>query len=129
LEVPGVGRLSAGKLIGEIAGIERFKSDAQLAHFAGCAPIPASSGVTQRWRFDRQGNRQLNTAFYRIALTQARVHPGARAYLAKKRAEGSRAPKSSAASSAFWSESSGRHRPLPVSSELLFLHLDFGSVV
>jgi transposase len=88
LEVPGVGRLSAGKLIGEIAGIERFKSDAQLAHFAGCAPIQASSGSAQRWRFDRHGNRQLNTAFYRIALTQARVHPGARAYLTKKRAEG-----------------------------------------
>lgn len=88
LEVPGVARLSAGKLIGEIAGIERFKSEAQLAHFAGCAPIPASSGNTRRWRFDRYGNRQLNTAFYRIALTQARVHPGARAYLARKRAEG-----------------------------------------
>lgn len=88
LEVAGVARLSAGKLIGEIAGIERFKSEAQLAHFAGCAPIPASSGNTQRWRFDRYGNRQLNTAFYRIALTQARVHPGARVYLARKRAEG-----------------------------------------
>jgi transposase len=88
LEVPGVARLTAGKLIGEIAGVERFKTDAQLAHFAGCAPIPASSGATQRWRFDRHGNRQLNAAFYRIALTQARVHPGARAYLARKRAEG-----------------------------------------
>jgi transposase len=88
LEVPGVARLTAGKLIGEIAGIGRFKSDSQLAHFAGCAPIPASSGKTERWRFDRHGNRQLNAAFYRIALTQARVHPGARAYLARKRAEG-----------------------------------------
>jgi transposase len=88
LEVPGVARLTAGKLIGEIAGAGRFKTDAQLAHFAGCAPIPASSGKTERWRFDRHGNRQLNAAFYRIALTQARVHPGARAYLAKKRAEG-----------------------------------------
>jgi len=88
LEVPGVARLTAGKLIGEIAGAERFKTEAQLAHFAGCAPIPASSGKTQRVRFDRHGNRQLNAAFYRIALTQARIHPGARAYLAKKRAEG-----------------------------------------
>ena len=87
-EVPGVASLTAGKLIGEIAGIGRFASDAQLAHFAGCAPIPASSGKTERYRFDRHGNRQLNAAFYRIALTQARVHPGARAYLAKKRAEG-----------------------------------------
>jgi transposase len=88
LAVPGIGRLAAGRLIGEIAGIERFKTDAALAHFAGCAPIPASSGSRRRWRFDRHGNRQLNAAFYRIALTQARVHPGARAYLARKRAEG-----------------------------------------
>ena len=88
LEVPGVARLTAGKLIGEIAGATRFATDAQLAHLAGCAPIPASSGNTERHRFDRHGNRQLNAAFYRIALTQARIHPGARAYLAKKRAEG-----------------------------------------
>jgi transposase len=46
------------------------------------------SGNRQRRRFDRHGNRQLNAALYRIALTQARIHPGARNYLAKKRAEG-----------------------------------------
>jgi transposase len=88
LQLAGVAQLTAGKLIGEIAGVERFTTDAALARFAGCAPIPASSGKTERQRFDRHGNRQLNAAFYRIALTQARVHPGARAYLAKKRAEG-----------------------------------------
>lgn len=87
-KVPGVARLTAGKLIGEIDGVERFKTDAQLARHAGCAPIPASSGNTQRLRFDRHGNRQLNAAFYRIALTQIRVHPEARVYLARKRAEG-----------------------------------------
>lgn len=87
-EIPGVARLTAGKLIGEIAGVGRFRSDAALARHAGCAPIPASSGKTQRMRFDRHGNRQLNSAFYRIAVTQARVHPEARAYLARKRAEG-----------------------------------------
>lgn len=87
-EIPGVARLTAGKLIGEIAGVGRFRSDAALARHAGCAPIPASSGKTQRMRFDRHGNRQLNATFYRIAVTQARVHPEARAYLARKRAEG-----------------------------------------
>ena len=76
------------QLAAEIAGIERFKTEAALAHFAGCAPISASSGNRERRRFDRHGNRQLNAALYRIALTQARIHPGARTYLAKKRAEG-----------------------------------------
>ncbi len=87
-ELPGVARLTAGKLIGEIGGVARFRNDAALARHAGCAPIPASSGNTQRMRFDRHGNRQLNATFYRIALTQVRVHPEARAYMAKKRAEG-----------------------------------------
>ncbi len=73
LQVPGVARLTAGKLIGEIAGIERFKTEAQLAHFAGCAPIPASSGNRERRRFDRHGNRQLNAALY-----PDRPHPGPR---------------------------------------------------
>ena len=34
------------------------------------------------------GNRQLNCALYRIAITQARYHPAARAYLERKQAEG-----------------------------------------
>jgi hypothetical protein len=37
---------------------------------------------------DRGGNRQLNSALYRIAITQARYHPPARDYLERKRAEG-----------------------------------------
>ncbi len=88
LELPGCGALSAAKLIGEVGGIGRFASDAQLARHAGCAPLPASSGQVRRHRLSRHGNRQLNVAFYRIALTQARIHPEARAYLARKRAEG-----------------------------------------
>ena len=88
LELPGCGELTAAKLIAEIAGAERFGSDAQLARHAGCAPLPASSGNRRRHRLSRRGNRQLNCAFHRIAVTQARVHPEARSYLDRKRAEG-----------------------------------------
>jgi transposase len=42
----------------------------------------------RRHRLDRGGNRQLNCALHRIAVTQARVHPAARAYLERKQAEG-----------------------------------------
>jgi transposase len=42
----------------------------------------------QRHRLDRGGNRQLNAAFYRIAITQARYHPAACAYLERKQSEG-----------------------------------------
>ena len=68
----GSGVLLAAKFIGEIAGIDRFTTDAQLARLAGCAPIPVSSGRTDRHRLDPGGNRRLNSAFYMLAIIQ---HP------------------------------------------------------
>jgi transposase len=72
--------------LAETAGAGRFASDVKLARLAGVAPIPASSG--KRHRLDRGGNRQLNCALHRIAVTQGRVHPPAQDYLARKQAEG-----------------------------------------
>jgi len=88
LELPGCGPLSAAKLLCEIGPIQRFRGDAQLARHAGVAPLDASSGKHQRHRLDRGGNRQLNCALHRIAITQGRVHPPARAYLERKQSEG-----------------------------------------
>jgi transposase len=85
---PGCGPLTAAKLVGEIAGAERFASDAKLARAAGIAPIPASSGKTDRHRLDRGGNRQINAAIHRIAVTRARCHPETRDYIAHRRAQG-----------------------------------------
>jgi transposase len=84
----GLGVLIAAKLIGEIAGIDRFTSDAQLARISGCAPIPVSSGRTDRHRLDTGGNRQLNHAFHMLALTEIRHDPRTPVYLAKQRANG-----------------------------------------
>lgn len=88
LTLVGCGPLTAAKLVGEVAGVERFASDAKLAKHGGSAPLSASSGAKQRHRLNRKGNRQLNCALHRIAVTQARIHPPARAYLARKQAEG-----------------------------------------
>jgi transposase len=88
LELAGCGPLSAVKLLCEIGPIDRFRTDAQLARHAGVAPLDASSGKSQRHRLDRGGNRQLNCALHRIAVTQGRWHPPARAYLERKQAEG-----------------------------------------
>jgi transposase len=85
---PGFGPLTAGKLIGEIAGAQRFATDAKLARAGGIAPIPVSSGNTNRHRLDRGGNRQINTAIHRVAITRARCHPETKIYIARKRAEG-----------------------------------------
>ena len=82
------GTLTAAKLIAEIAGIERFRNPAKLARLAGIAPIPASSGNSTRVRLDRGGNRQLNAAVHRIAVTQIRVHQPAKDYIARRLSEG-----------------------------------------
>ena len=84
----GCGPLTAAKLIGEIAGADRFTTDAKLARTGGSAPIPASSGNTQRHRLDRGGNRQLNCAPHRLAVNKANWDPDTAAYLARKQAEG-----------------------------------------
>jgi transposase len=85
---PGFGPLTAAKLVGEIAGAQRFSSDAKLARAAGVAPIPVSSGKTNRHRLDRGGNRQINATIHRIAVTRLRCHPETQDYIARKRAEG-----------------------------------------
>ncbi len=88
LELEGCGVLTAAKLIAETAGAKRLGSDSKFARLAGVAPIPASSGTRTRYRLDRGGNRQLNCALHRIAVTQGQVHEPAREFLARKQAEG-----------------------------------------
>ena len=64
------------------------RTEARLASYAGVAPLDASSGRQQRHRLNRTGNRRLNRALYTIALTQIRIHPPARDYIARRLAEG-----------------------------------------
>lgn len=91
LALPGCGPLSAAKLIAETARPGRFRSEACFAMHAGVAPIPASSGRTDRHRLARGGNRQLNAALHRIALTQTRLPDSlGRAYYDRRRARGDR---------------------------------------
>lgn len=85
---PGVGALTAAKIVGEAAGIERFRSKDAFARHNGTAPLPVWSGNRQRHRLSRTGNRQLNCAIHRVAVTQKRIHPQAVDYLARRRAQG-----------------------------------------
>jgi transposase len=87
LTEPGCGPLTAAKLIGEIAGAQRPSSEAKLARAAGVAPIPVSSAKTNRHRLDRGGNRQINAALHRVAVTRARCHPQTQTHLDRKRQE------------------------------------------
>jgi transposase len=84
----GVSLLTAGTLAGILGPGRRFKNDAELAAYAGVAPLETSSAGRVRHRLNRGGNRQLNAVVYRIALTQAHHLPEARAYLDRRVSEG-----------------------------------------
>lgn len=89
LALPGVGALTAAKIVGETANVARFRSEACFAMHAGVAPVPASSGRTHRHRLARGGNRQLNAALHRIAITQIRLPDSlGQAYYQRRRAQG-----------------------------------------
>jgi transposase len=87
-QLAGVGDLIAARIIGEIGDIHRIASKSRFARLNGTAPIPASSGPTNRHRLNTGGNRPLNHAIHMIALTQARMDPRARAYIERRRSEG-----------------------------------------
>ena len=86
----GCGIVIAAEIIGEIGDIARFKSPGALAKYAGCAPRECSSGKTKRFRKTRSGNRRLNRAFHRMALSQiSRMgNPAALRYFKRKVSEG-----------------------------------------
>ena len=89
LSLPGCAELTAAKLVGEAAGVTRFKSEPAFARHAGVAPIPVWSGNTAgRMRLTRAGNRQLNAALHRIAVTQIRLDGLGQAYYRKRLADG-----------------------------------------
>ena len=86
LDLAGVAVITAAKILGETGDIRRFRSTAAYARHNGTAPVPASSGTGSDGphRLNRGGNRQLNAALHRIAIVQARCHPGARALLERR---------------------------------------------
>jgi transposase len=92
LGLTGCGPLTAAKLVGETGGIARFRSKEAFARHNGTAPVPVWSGNTVRHRLSRGGNRQLNVALHRIAITQARLGGLAKAYLDHRRAGGDTKP-------------------------------------
>src|SRR5690348_2152782 len=88
LDEPGVGPVVAAQLIVGWSHHGRLRSEACFARLAGVAPIPASSGQTQRHRLSRGGDRQLNRALHTIALHRRQHDPATRDYIARRIAEG-----------------------------------------
>jgi transposase len=87
-DLHGIGVLTAGKILGRVGDISRFRSAAAFASYTGTAPIEVSSGEVTRHRLSRAGDRQLNSCLHIMALTQIRTNSEGRAYYQRKRSEG-----------------------------------------
>ena len=86
---PGIGYVTAAMFIIAWSHPGRCRSEAAYARLGGVAPIPANSGQSQdRHRLNRYGDRQLNSAFYVVALARMCHHEPTKAYVARRRAEG-----------------------------------------
>ncbi|WP_252826748.1 IS110 family RNA-guided transposase [Actinoallomurus soli] len=88
LRLPGVGPISAAQILVSWSHPGRFRSEAAFASFAGTAPIPASSGLTNRHRLNQTGDRQLNRALHTIVLVRMRIDPATKAYVQRRTTEG-----------------------------------------
>lgn len=84
----GIAPRAAAELLAEIGDISKYRTKAQFAMANGTAPLPASSGRTDRHRLNRGGNRQLNRVIHFVALTQVSRSPEGRRYYLQKRQEG-----------------------------------------
>jgi transposase len=89
LQVHGIGSEVAAQLL-TTAGDnpERLHSEAAFAMLCGSAPLPASSGKTNRHRLNRGGDRQANNALWRIALCRMKTHAPTRDYVTRRTTEG-----------------------------------------
>ncbi|MEU4828446.1 IS110 family transposase [Actinomadura sp. NPDC023710] len=91
--VKGLGTGTVASLLVAVGdNTERLRSESAFAHLCGVAPIPASSGKTNRHRLNRGGDRQANHALYMIAVSRMAWEPRTRAYVARRTAEGKTKP-------------------------------------
>lgn len=89
IAVKGLGPLTCAALLVAVGdNPDRMRSESAFAHLCGVAPVPASSGKTNRHRLNRGGDRQANYALYILAVTRLAWDPRTRAYAAKRRADG-----------------------------------------
>ena len=72
MTIPGVNYVNASKLIAEIGDIKRFNAPSKLASYSGVAPVTYSSGQKTKHYAGKQGNRKLNSVFFRISINQIR---------------------------------------------------------
>ncbi|SDD25856.1 IS110 family transposase [Rhodococcus tukisamuensis] len=89
LKIPGVGIVTAARILARTGDPTRFVNEAAFANYSGTAPIEVASADKQRHRLSRSGDRTLNSAIHIVAVTQARTPSSdGYAYHQRKMAEG-----------------------------------------
>jgi transposase len=89
--IHGVGVVTAMTLMTEIGDPHRFTTEGRFARWCGVAPVALSSGEgdgpPRHHRLDLGGNRRVNSMLHIVHITQARCHPAAPEYMARREAE------------------------------------------
>ena len=67
---------------------ERLRNERSFAHLCGVSPLDASSGKQQRHRLNRSGDRQANSALWRIVITRLSNDPDTKRYIERRTKEG-----------------------------------------
>src|SRR5215207_2740967 len=67
---------------------DRLRNEATFAHLCGASPIDASSGKQERHRLNRGGDRQANSALWKIVITRMVYDPRTRDYIERRTKEG-----------------------------------------
>jgi transposase len=89
LDKKGVGTMVAATLLGTIGdNPQRLGSEASFAALCGASPVDASSGKQVRHRLNQGGDRQANSALWRIVFTRIHTDPRTQTYFARRRAQG-----------------------------------------
>ena len=78
----GISTLNAAIIYTETKGKKMTK--AQFASYTGVEPVDCSSGLTQKHRNNRRGNRQLNSLFYQMSIHQSLYDEKGSEYFNKK---------------------------------------------
>lgn len=83
--IPGIGKLTAAKLLGEIRNVLDFQSARQLAAYAGLTPRNFLSGtsVHKKSRLSKTGNANLRKALYMPAIVAIKHNPIIQSFCAR----------------------------------------------
>lgn len=85
----GIGPVNAADLIITYGtNPDRIRNERAFAALCGVSAVDASSGLQQRHRLNRGGDRQANAALHRIIIVRLKHHPETRTYMTRRLQEG-----------------------------------------